>query len=351
VQLQVGAVFKTKPAQRGLRKVPVCKEYSSYSNYRTSFTAEGNLKLVKERTESTYIGTIPPNTLFGPAIEVKFVLIPADNGIDLEPGVAVLVESRVKELKGAYSGQNLPTHVWVNVLKNHVQFANYQGNPVLTQRKIDQQKEQEEKTTLVGARGNSVQTQEPAPLLDNENANEVEKRILVQTADKSRLDFPSQEIINPSVMWSDANAAGNRELTGLSKEKSLWPLVGATGNREPTVKPKEEERGSMFEATAEQKAEAKKESWKTQVAERKIERNLNGSRLSQWILLRDFDLNYPKLQNKYIRKAYGTASCGVLRHNCNQKGGLLWSSYCEQFDRARNNQRVLFENTPPRASS
>jgi hypothetical protein len=160
VQIQVGAVFKSKPAQRGLRKVPVCKEWSGYSNYRTSFTAEGNLKLVKERTESKCIGSLPPNTTFGPALEVKFVLIPADNGIDLEPGVAVLVESRIKELRGACSGKDLPMHVWVNVLKNHVQFANYQGNPVLTQRKLDQQKEQEEKTTLVGARGNSEQTQE-----------------------------------------------------------------------------------------------------------------------------------------------------------------------------------------------
>jgi hypothetical protein len=134
--IQVGSIFKTKPAQRGLRPVPVCKEYTHYSDFRQALTDSGDAKLVQERTRSRLIGSIPSNTIFGPALEVKYVNIPSDNKIELEPGVAILVDSKLKESRPKFAGKDLPQHVWVNILKGTVQFAAYPGNPVLTARKI-----------------------------------------------------------------------------------------------------------------------------------------------------------------------------------------------------------------------
>jgi hypothetical protein len=138
---------------------------------------------VQERTGSKCIGTLPPNTIFGPAIEVKYVNIPADNGVDLEPGVAVLVDSKLEEMRPKFVGRDIPQHVWINVLKSNVQFASYQGNPVLTQRKIESMKEKAEKAELGDARGNPGPAQDRPPLMDQENADEKEKLVLKQTAD------------------------------------------------------------------------------------------------------------------------------------------------------------------------
>ena len=121
---------------------------------------------MRERTPSKLIATIACNQIIGPALEVKFVYIPSDDGRELVPGVAIMIESKIREMRPTFAQAAMQRHVWVNILKGTTQFANYIANPILTANKIEKMTADESSSSTDNATVTRTLQTELPPLLD-----------------------------------------------------------------------------------------------------------------------------------------------------------------------------------------